>query len=262
MAQNGVLFSADMTRLVTYPATKPEEEYTVPDGVVSIGGAFDGCNAIKKITIPDTVTTIGKGAFSNCTSLQTLVVGLGVTSIEDEAFDNCHSLVLVQTDNEYVRDWFEEYFPDVDIYGMNEELPVLLHNTIIELKSGWNLVGIPFLLDEASCQALEAYRPFAFSSTTNGYVLAHEFTPGFAVWVFANQAKSLKLCGMLSAMTGVNLQEGWNMVSPIYRENDSAVSIQGLEVWSWNSNMYAPAENATYGTGYWLFSEQPQTIWE
>lgn len=34
--------------------------------VISIGTAFKGCGNITSITIPNSVTTIGKGAFSSC----------------------------------------------------------------------------------------------------------------------------------------------------------------------------------------------------
>ena len=45
-------------------------EYTIPDGVTSIGnGAFNFCKNLTSITIPDSVTSIGDGAFSFCENL-------------------------------------------------------------------------------------------------------------------------------------------------------------------------------------------------
>ena len=35
-------------------------------------GAFDGCRNITKITIPNSVTTIGMAAFQNCTNLASI----------------------------------------------------------------------------------------------------------------------------------------------------------------------------------------------
>ena len=43
---------------------------TIPDGVTSIGrGAFSGCTNLTNVTIPNSVTSIGGSAFYNCTSL-------------------------------------------------------------------------------------------------------------------------------------------------------------------------------------------------
>ena len=45
-------------------------EYTIPEGVTSIGdNAFYYCTSLASITIPDSITSIGKGAFCNCDGL-------------------------------------------------------------------------------------------------------------------------------------------------------------------------------------------------
>ena len=45
-------------------------EYTIPDGVSSIGyNAFEGCTSLTSVTIPNSVTQIGLNAFGDCTSL-------------------------------------------------------------------------------------------------------------------------------------------------------------------------------------------------
>ncbi|MDO4565294.1 MAG: leucine-rich repeat protein, partial [Clostridia bacterium] len=53
---NGVLFDKAGSVLIQYPAGKPETEYTVPNGVVSIGTwAFFGCDYLASGTIPNSV---------------------------------------------------------------------------------------------------------------------------------------------------------------------------------------------------------------
>ena len=45
-SENGVLFSHDKTRLVQYPAGKPETSYIIPEGVATItNGAFESCHS-------------------------------------------------------------------------------------------------------------------------------------------------------------------------------------------------------------------------
>jgi len=69
------------------------KEYTIPDGIISIGThAFYDCASLTRVTIPDSVTSIGDWAFSGCTSLTSVTIGNSVTSIGERAFYDCSSL--------------------------------------------------------------------------------------------------------------------------------------------------------------------------
>ncbi|HCH73991.1 MAG TPA: hypothetical protein DEV87_02275, partial [Clostridiales bacterium] len=57
--------------------------------------AFWDCTSLTSITIPDSVTSIGRSAFSNCRSLTSITISDSVTSIGDEAFSGCYKLVEV-----------------------------------------------------------------------------------------------------------------------------------------------------------------------
>ena len=64
--------------------------------VTSIGDrAFEFCNHLTNITIPDSVTTIGSYAFSECGSLNNVTIPNSVTSIGDRAFSWCISLTSI-----------------------------------------------------------------------------------------------------------------------------------------------------------------------
>ena len=57
-----------------------------------VEGAFQECSNITKITLPDTIKTIGKCAFYNCVSLESIVIPEGVTLIGEAAFVGCKNL--------------------------------------------------------------------------------------------------------------------------------------------------------------------------
>lgn len=62
------------------------------DNYGGMEGAFQGRSNITKITLPDTIKTIGKYAFYNCVSLKSIVIPEGVTLIDEAAFAGCTNL--------------------------------------------------------------------------------------------------------------------------------------------------------------------------
>ena len=67
--------------------------------------AFCGNDKITKVTVGDSVTSIGDGAFLNCTSLTSITIGASVTSIGESVFSYCTSLknINVDEDNKYYQ---------------------------------------------------------------------------------------------------------------------------------------------------------------
>ena len=61
-------------------------------------GAFENCDALETITIPASVTHIGKQAFYYCDNLKFVAIGSGVKEIAEEAFYNCNELKCVAID--------------------------------------------------------------------------------------------------------------------------------------------------------------------
>ena len=69
---------------------------TIPEGVTSVGDyAFWACKGITSATVPKGVTNIGKGVFSSCKSLTSVTIPDSVTSISDGAFEWCGRLTGV-----------------------------------------------------------------------------------------------------------------------------------------------------------------------
>lgn len=76
------------------------EEYPVK---VIRSDAFENCDRIIGVKIPDTITKIEEEAFSDCASLKEIVIPNGVTRIEDFAFKNCISLTSIKIGNGVVE---------------------------------------------------------------------------------------------------------------------------------------------------------------
>jgi hypothetical protein len=70
---------------------------TIPDALTEIGrGAFSGCRSLTSITIPNSVTTMGKGALAYCYGLTSLIIGDGATyEIQAEEFRRRQELTTV-----------------------------------------------------------------------------------------------------------------------------------------------------------------------
>ena len=96
-SENGVLFSHDKTRLVQYPAGKPETSYIIPEGVATItNGAFESCKKLMTVSIPSSMTTIERRAFLYCSSLTEMTV-LATTppTVGTDAFLNVNRTIPV-----------------------------------------------------------------------------------------------------------------------------------------------------------------------
>ena len=73
---------------------------TIPDSVTSIGSsAFSYCSSLTRVTIGSGVTSIGYYAFAYCDSLTSVTIGNSVTSLGEYAFAYCGSLTSVTIGN-------------------------------------------------------------------------------------------------------------------------------------------------------------------
>ena len=60
--------------------------------VTDMSSMIGGCNNLKTVSLPDTITVIDKFVFNGCESLEYIRIPETVTSIGDFAFSNCYSL--------------------------------------------------------------------------------------------------------------------------------------------------------------------------
>ncbi len=75
------------------------ESYSIRGGTKTIADeAFQGCWDLISVTIPNSVTSIGRIAFYECIYLTSVTIGSGVTWIGDVAFVACNELAEINVD--------------------------------------------------------------------------------------------------------------------------------------------------------------------
>ena len=88
-------FSVGTLELEKYKG--PSSTVVIPYGVDRIwsyDGVFSNNLTIKKVILPDTITSIGFQSFMGCKNLETIEIPDGVTKIEYATFKDCNSLRL------------------------------------------------------------------------------------------------------------------------------------------------------------------------
>lgn len=75
-------------------------DYIIKNGTLTIAGcAFKGCNRFTDISIPDSVTSIGKDAFNGCSNLKSITIPSNVINIGIRMFQYCSNLTNVTLPN-------------------------------------------------------------------------------------------------------------------------------------------------------------------
>lgn len=140
-AIDGVLYNKDEKVLIKFPAKKSIDTYKVLEGTVEIGdGAFECCERVGKVILPNTVTTIkndafeysevceislGNGvstiggySFNNCKKLQYIDIPKGVSKLEYGTFYSCQDINIVIRNSEcQLGDAIVGDYKNVTIYG-------------------------------------------------------------------------------------------------------------------------------------------------
>jgi len=96
----GIEFTVTLIGEVAFQGCDNIKSVTIPNSVTSIGdNAFLGCVSLKSMTIPNSVTSIGWFTFSECEHLKSVTILNGVTSIGKYAFSYCENLESVTIPN-------------------------------------------------------------------------------------------------------------------------------------------------------------------
>ena len=90
---DGVIFSADGKRMISYPGNQNVKNYVVPEGTEIIDdGMFEYCEHLETIEFADSIRQIGDSSFSGCDSITKIVFPEGLTILPEEVCSYCDNL--------------------------------------------------------------------------------------------------------------------------------------------------------------------------
>lgn len=127
---------------VTTVEKEVEETVEVPVEYTLIGidaGVFMNNETVKRITIPDTVTTIGEACFQGCTALKEVKLPEGLTEIGPRTFYGCDSLVglnIPETVTTIGQFAFGEYFKQCAWYANLQGASIIVGDGILLKYNG------------------------------------------------------------------------------------------------------------------------------
>lgn len=80
-SESGVLFNADMTKLIIYPAGKADKSYIVPSSVLKLGDyAFAGNKNLAALIIPKHLSAMKATTLKNCSDVLTITIAPDVVT--------------------------------------------------------------------------------------------------------------------------------------------------------------------------------------
>jgi len=139
-------------------------------------------------------------------------------------------------------------------------LEVQVGELIIEYNSGWNLVGLPFAVENAIYTLLfpESIEGTLYSFN-GGYHTEISLTNGEGYWLRFNDAGSTTISGIPINELTISLNEGWNLLSGLHEEISVYSIVDPDNIIVPNTiygyaNGYSESEILAPGAGYWIKS--------
>lgn len=122
-----VLYNKDQTELLRCPENK--KRLTIPDTVTTIGDyAFYANKKLTYFVIPDNVTKVGASAFRSCPFLKEVTIGQNVTILDQNSFYGCEALKTLTMKSDVLIEIGSEAF-----YGSRSLKSVITPDSIAKI---------------------------------------------------------------------------------------------------------------------------------
>lgn len=221
----GVEYSDDRQVLIKCPKTLAGS-YTVSPMVNTIGrGAFEGCDKLLQLSLPEVLDTIEVDAFRKCSNLTSIVLPKKLKSFKTPIFNDCnirHLLLPDEIDEHLGRMLIQSCSKLVDVSINDNNINFYKENDAIYSKDKTKLIflsrnfeGIFFVLKTVkliyelairNCQKLQSIvLPESFESFTNLSVKFYNCTSLSSIVVDDNNAFFCSNDGVLYNKNGTEL---------------------------------------------------------
>ncbi|MBQ9133060.1 MAG: leucine-rich repeat domain-containing protein [Clostridia bacterium] len=103
---DGLLLSADKTKLYCYPSARTDTNYTVPAYITHImARAFSQCENLRTVTLHDGVKGIEDNAFNPCKKLESIYIPASVQTLGTDVFKTDVELTIYGEDRSKARSY-------------------------------------------------------------------------------------------------------------------------------------------------------------
>lgn len=205
---NGVLYNKDKTKILQYPKAKTQTSYIIPSSVTTVGrDAFEECENLKSIILPERLTSIEESAFSS-SGIKTIEIPAGVTTISRSVFNSSliESIVLP---NNIVK------IDEMAFRNCKNLKKIFIQNPQCEIDDSFGTICSNLAFENAYRQfdgIIYGYE----NSTAHAYAQKYEYP--FSAFIYGDANSDGKLTAGDAAFIAKNLAEQKGHTLPAYAD--------------------------------------------
>lgn len=205
---NGVLYNKDKTKIIQYPKAKTQTSYIIPSSVTTVGrDAFEECENLKSIILPEKLTSIEESAFSS-SGIKTIEMPVGVTTISRSAFNSSFIESIVLPNNIVKID-------EMAFRNCKNLKKIFIQNPQCEIDDSFGTICSNLAFENAYRQfdgIIYGYE----NSTAHAYAQKYEYP--FSAFIYGDANSDGKLTAGDAAFIAKNLAEQKGHTLPAYAD--------------------------------------------
>lgn len=205
---NGVLYNKDKTKIIQYPKAKTQTSYIIPSSVTTVGrDAFEECENLKSIILPERLTSIEESAFSS-SGIKTIEIPAGVTTISRSAFNSSFIESIVLPNNIVKID-------EMAFRNCKNLKKIFIQNPQCEIDDSFGTICSNLAFENAYRQfdgIIYGYE----NSTAHAYAQKYEYP--FSAFIYGDANSDGKLTAGDAAFIAKNLAEQKGHTLPAYAD--------------------------------------------
>lgn len=205
---NGVLYNKDKTKIIQYPKAKTQTSYIIPSSVTTVGrDAFEECENLKSIILPEKLTSIEESAFSS-SGIKTIEMPAGVTTISRSAFNSSFIESIVLPNNIVKID-------EMVFRNCKNLKKIFIQNPQCEIDDSFGTICSNLAFENAYRQfdgIIYGYE----NSTAHAYAQKYEYP--FSAFIYGDANSDGKLTAGDAAFIAKNLAEQKGYTLPAYAD--------------------------------------------